>query len=447
MTEAQLFHCPSCGAPLDIQGEARTVRCPYCHNSVIIPTAFQSLGDQTPALGDIHLLLANDKKIEAVKLLREMTGWGLQDAKNFVDALERGELVKSLEVLTGSAEPIRISSAGESQLSVTTISIQPPQARKAAVAFGLGTTFFTLALLCVILGSVAVPILIALTADGGPLAPLWSRINPAGFAAMDLILKGEGIAPGQFNDPRAIAVDRESNFYVSDYNTGRIQSFDAQGNFRWLVNLGNDVIIESMDVSPAGVLFVAAQGEIRRFQLSDGRELDPLPNPEEQSFYFEDLAFGPDGRLAVISQGEDLLIYNPELQLVITVPDAISSVTQDSELDCDVALDGLGNIYVLGTFNYKVLRFAPDGRYVNQFGGETTDEAPGKFRAPGEIAVDNQGRVYVSDIFGVQVFDGDGRYITKFDLVGYVFGMDFDLQNRMYIASNEPQVTRLILRK
>jgi DNA-binding beta-propeller fold protein YncE len=302
-------------------------------------------------------------------------------------------------------------------------------------------------ILVVVLAAIFVPIFFALASSGGPLAPLWSKLNPLAFASIDLTLKGEGIAPGQFNDPRTVAVDREGGFYAGDFNTGRVQAFDAQGNFRWVANLGDEVIIESMDVSPTGILFIAAQGEIRRFQASDGRELDPLPKPDPQSYYYEDLAFGPDGRLAVIANGEDLYIFNPDLQLVISVPEAISSITQDSELDSDVAMDGMGNIYLLGTFNYKVLRYTPDGRYVNQFGGDTVDEAPGKFRAPGEIAVDNQGRVYVSDIFGIQVFDGDGQYINRFDLVQYAFGMDFDLENRMYIASNEPQVVRLVLRK
>jgi hypothetical protein len=57
-----------------------------------------------------------------------------------------------------------------------------------------------------------------------------------------------------------------------------------------------------------------------------------------------------------------------------------------------------------------------------------------------------QGRVYVSDVFGVQVFDGAGRYLDRFKLVRSAQGMTFDLANRMYIASNEPQVVRLVLK-
>jgi predicted RNA-binding Zn-ribbon protein involved in translation (DUF1610 family) len=34
---ADLFHCPSCGAPVTPRGSASTVNCPYCHASVVVP--------------------------------------------------------------------------------------------------------------------------------------------------------------------------------------------------------------------------------------------------------------------------------------------------------------------------------------------------------------------------------------------------------------------------
>jgi ribosomal protein L7/L12 len=36
-------------------------------------------------------LLRAGKKIEAIKMVREVTGWGLAQAKDYVDHLERGE--------------------------------------------------------------------------------------------------------------------------------------------------------------------------------------------------------------------------------------------------------------------------------------------------------------------------------------------------------------------
>jgi hypothetical protein len=271
-----------------------------------------------------------------------------------------------------------------------------------------------------------------------------NRVIPAGFAEIDFKIEGEGIGPGQFNDPRTVAVDRERNFFVGDFDNGRIQSFDPQGQFLWVANLG-DTIIQSMDVAPDGLLYVTSDGEIRRLRTSDGTEIDPLTNPGDE--YFEDLAFGLDGRMAVIANGEDLLVYNVDKQVEFTVRDAVSTITEDSELDCDVAVDGLGFIYILGHFNNKVFKYSPEGRYLNQFGGETIDETPGKFRAPGEIAVDQRGRIYVSDIFGVQVFDSDGLFLDQFKVFQYAHGMDFDMQNSMFVVSPEPLVIRLVLRE
>ena len=36
----------------------------------------------------IQVLVAQGKKIQAIELVREQTGWGLKQAKDYVDALE-----------------------------------------------------------------------------------------------------------------------------------------------------------------------------------------------------------------------------------------------------------------------------------------------------------------------------------------------------------------------
>lgn len=100
---------------------------------------------------------------------------------------------------------------------------------------------------------------------------------------------------------------------------------------------------------------------------------------------------------------------------ILTVVDlkqeAISSVSGRSELNTRVAVDGLGNIYALGTFNDAVFKFGPDGKFIIRFG--CSGGNPGQFRTASAIAVDGRGRVYVSE--GVQIFDGDGRYLDTFE--------------------------------
>lgn len=49
--------------------------------------------DAAPGADDqLHALLAEGRKIEAIKLYRERTGAGLREAKEAVDAIERGQL-------------------------------------------------------------------------------------------------------------------------------------------------------------------------------------------------------------------------------------------------------------------------------------------------------------------------------------------------------------------
>jgi Ribosomal protein L7/L12 C-terminal domain len=50
--------------------------------------AFPGLSPQ--ARGEIGALVAQGKKIEAIKLVRTQTGMGLKDAKNLVDAIATG---------------------------------------------------------------------------------------------------------------------------------------------------------------------------------------------------------------------------------------------------------------------------------------------------------------------------------------------------------------------
>ncbi|HKO63020.1 MAG TPA: hypothetical protein VJV03_17805, partial [Pyrinomonadaceae bacterium] len=111
-------------------------------------------------------------------------------------------------------------------------------------------------------------------------------------------------------------------------------------------------------------------------------------------------------------------------------------------LDTKVAIDGLGNIFALGTFNNGVFKFGPDGKFLTRFGD--AGEQPGQFRAPHTIAVDGKGRVYVSDIKGIQVFDSNGRYLNVFKPQGSAFGMVFNDKGELFIAARN-RVLRYVI--
>ena len=64
----------------------------------------------------------------------------------------------------------------------------------------------------------------------------------------------------------------------------------------------------------------------------------------------------------------------------------------------------------------------------------------GNFARRQAIAVDGKGRVYVSDIKGVQVFDTNGRYLTVFNPEGIASGMVFNDKNELFIAARKQSV-------
>jgi DNA-binding beta-propeller fold protein YncE len=448
------------------------MKCPYCGNTVIVPETLRIPAapqfGQVPAgidsnawreeMAEVVALTRDGKKIEAIKRFRELTGVGLKEAKDVVDAIDRGEFVR----LGSSAEAGRASyqngDAGEA------VPATSGGGRKVMIGIGV-------LIACVVLGA-AVPLLVGLFALGGGLAFLLpaSRsvsTSPAadgilastseavaaaaptlvGYAQVLMAFGQEGSGPGFFDDPRSIAVDGNGQIYVADYADGRIQRFDPQGNFSQLINVGQKNPIRGLAISGEGKLYALYGGEAWVFDTQGGQPLGKFEYSGDH--YFDDLAISADGKLAFVSNGEDILVFNPDGSLAFSVPAAISTVSGDSELDGRIAMDGLGNIYLLGTFNNAVFKFSPDGRYLNKFGGE--GDGPGKFLAPLAIAVDGQGRIYVSDSgTGIQVFDQDGAYLGSFSNLsenGVVFGMAFNPQNNLVAASNKPRVTAFDIRE
>ncbi len=78
----------------------------------------------------------------------------------------------------------------------------------------------------------------------------------------------------------------------------------------------------------------------------------------------------------------------------------------------DVAADSQGNMYLTdayfsgATYNYRVIRLDSDGRLLAYGGTRGEGTAPNQFNTPQQIAVGNDGKVYVSDWlnYRVQVF-------------------------------------------
>jgi tripartite motif-containing protein 71 len=278
-----------------------------------------------------------------------------------------------------------------------------------------------------------------------PPALLPPGANKEANSPASLVLKfgSEGTGPGYFTDARSIAVDGEGRIYVGEYTGGRIQVFDSSGKFVTQWTADPEMPLRGLAADRKGTVYVVQRGEIKKFEGATGA---PLGKVAFANNGFDDLTALPDGGLLaawVRASSDDIVRFDSAGRVTLQVTKAISGQSRRSELDMRLAADGAGNIYALGTFNNAVFKFAPDGRFLTRFG--SSGDQPGQFRAPDAIAVDNQGRVYVSDFQGVQRFDGDGRHLDTFKVQGSASGMVFNDQNELLIAART-QVLKFALK-
>jgi DNA-binding beta-propeller fold protein YncE len=285
----------------------------------------------------------------------------------------------------------------------------------------------------------------ALFAPLSTIMPELSTATTIPFASPVLTFGGQGTGAGLFSDARNIGVDSKGNIYVSDIETNLIQIFDTEGTYlrQWRTGKrddGNDLNIQGMAVTLDGKVHIASSDAIYEFEGLTGERLGKLTYPEHG--FFEDVAAAADGSIlgVLFNFQENVVRFNKNGEIDLYMENPIGDVTDHSELNTTIAVDGVGNIYLLGSFNNMAFIYNRDGKYQNKFGGD--GEGPGTFQAVGGIAVDNQSRIYVSDIHGIQIFDANGRYLDSFPISSGARAMTFDLEGNLYILTYQGIVTR-----
>jgi predicted membrane-bound mannosyltransferase/DNA-binding beta-propeller fold protein YncE len=108
-----------------------------------------------------------------------------------------------------------------------------------------------------------------------------------------------------------------------------------------------------------------------------------------------------------------------------------------------IAVGADGSVFVTDTWNHRIEKFTPTGRFLQAWGFFGQGEAPDSFYGPRGLAMDAQGRLYVTDTGNkrVVVFDGNGDYITQFGGAGFEpgffdepVGITIDKQGAVYVA-------------
>jgi len=190
--------------------------------------------------------------------------------------------------------------------------------------------------------------------------------------------------------------------------------------------------LRGMTADRRGAVYVVQKGEINKYEGATGRFLGKVGDGAGR---YDDVFATPDGGLVAFARKtyDNVVRLDSSGQVKQVIEKAVSGQTDRSELSIRVAADGTGNVYALGEFNDAVFKFSPDGRFQTRFGGD--GDEPGLFRAPGAVAVDNQGRVYVADFKGVQVFDPNGRYLKVIDVKGAASGLAFTDKNELLVVA------------
>lgn len=417
------FDCPSCGGPLDhVHAVNNLVRCPYCSKNVIVPESLRVKPEppQPPPQQVIHVNVG--EPYAAVQASPEVQAQAKKAAR-WVSCLVIFILVTTVVGgLIAIAAPLLATGLVVDQLK--------------GFVPGLRNTEFTLP-------EDAGPENTLATADAARtrVAELVQPTPTPGFYTIQHEFGEEGTGPGMFADSRWVAVAPDGSLFTAEYQDGRVQKFSMDGAFASLIQVKSKVPLYDIAVSRQGVLYVANQGEIFMFDAASGAELGQVAYAPDH--YFESIAATADGGLVALSDEDTIVRFDAAGQVTLEVPQAIRSITGDPTMTTRVFVDGVGNIYLMGSYENSVFVFSRDGKFQNRLfsGGNEANQ----LRAVNDLVVDGKGRFLISDIKGVMVFSPDGQYQGLIDVQGAPFGLALDDQNRLYILTNAPRLYRVEL--
>jgi ABC-type Fe3+ transport system permease subunit/DNA-binding beta-propeller fold protein YncE len=263
------------------------------------------------------------------------------------------------------------------------------------------------------------------------------------------VIGTRGTGAGQFNKPRALAVDRDDNLYVVDL-TGRIQKFSPLGQYllSWQMPEtdigkpkgmikdcdGNVIVIEphysrlnhfdpqgkllaqwgengtnisklqfprAAAINSRGEIYVSEYGlveRIQRFAHHGTNFIQAFGSPGTaigQLNRAEGLGIGPDDRLYVAdSCNHRVQIFSRDGQF-LSAFGRPGSAPGELSYPYDVRIDAEGNRFVCEFGNSRVQIFDAEGRTIEILGGAGAE--PGEMNNPWSIALDSRGNLYVAD--------------------------------------------------
>lgn len=419
----ETFKCASCSAPLEFEGKTMQ-KCGFCGSTVIVPADLFYRGSGFPGsvgsgtlgkaekIAEIRRLILAGKKIEAIKVFRETFGVGLKEAKDAVEALERGEGVD----LTGMQFSPRSRTAPVNGEAV----------KVAGIAIGGTFLIFTIGAL-IFTGLVfALVVAMSVGSDTVPRVDHGSRTNRSADGTSEapsltelLRIGGEGTGAGKFKDNRHVAVDGKGRIYSADYSGGRFQVFDREGEFLTQWNGEPGMLLFGLDADRKGTIYIVTNKGIRAHNGETGEMLFRFDDHG-----FRDIAVGLDGRIFAAGR-RGISVFDRQLKLLQEFKDAAKDAAANLGFE-KIAVDGNGTMFLTDRMSKEIIKFSSDGKFLNRVTTEV--------RSANDIALDPQGRIYLSDTSQIAIFGQDGRPIKTIDAY-QAFGIAFNDAGELYIAA------------
>ena len=208
---------------------------------------------------------------------------------------------------------------------------------------------------------------------------------------------------GSFTKPRALAIDKNDQLFVVD-RSGRIQVFDADGNFvrKWWLPKYKNGMPSGLSIDRDGNLLVA------------------------DTHYYRMLVFKPDGTLLKDRTIGGKRGFKPgEFNLVT-----------------DVDRDSKGNYYIAEYGEHdRIQKFSKEGKFILQWGKLGRER--GEFVRPQSIAIDKDDNIWVADACNhrLQVFSNEGKLLKVIGKEGsepgqlnYPYDLCLDGKGHVYVC-------------
>ncbi|XP_078621678.1 protein meiotic P26-like [Branchiostoma floridae x Branchiostoma japonicum] len=224
---------------------------------------------------------------------------------------------------------------------------------------------------------------------------------------MVILLGEKGSAPGEFENPRGVAVSANNEIFVADRFNRRVQVHDIKGmhlrQFPTVTPGGYLVAPEDVSIDGEGNLWIVGKCGTNSVVVQYSRDGLPLKKiPVRTVSFSQGIAVNRKNGRVLVTDGQfgEVLMFGPDgcLERTLGRQEGMEHpwyVTTNAEGDILVSDYDTNNVYV----------YDQSGGFLDKFGGH--------FRHPEGLCTDMQGNVIVADLGNrrVEVLTGRGDHV------------------------------------